>query len=718
MINIIGFQGEVPRTHPRYLQDNQAQLALNCKLERGSLNPYRLPKAITTLGANAQSIYKHGSTWLSWNADVDAVPGPVAASRLYYTGNGVPKLYVSGTTYDLKVPRPSPALTAERQALGEFLVVDGKDVRLNNGISRKTSGSVGDVTCDVTVVGSTATVSLTHDGMTTAQAQTLVNGLKYRQAFGGDVASLKIIRILSIQDDGGKTKDEFKNPLGSDTQTMENVGTTVAVNGTTLTYTFGAVVAQDSTDYADQNDAPTLTTTGLAPTFTTGGADATLFSGTSISTIEAGQKIIRIDVEVQNLVNGYVDPDQKLATLYTYTYVTAYDEESEPAALTKSVNWSPGVIYRLSGFAAPAGGFAARNIDRIRIYRSETGASGQTDLYLIAEKTAGTFTTFLDLRDEIEIQGPLPSLEYNQPPDDLIGLRSMPNGMMAAFKGKSIYFCEPFRPHAWPEKYVQTVDFDIVGIESFGSYLAVLTKGQPYLLQGTHPETVLMEKLETNFPCASKRSVVDMGGYVAYASNKGLVTIDTSGVRQVAQNLFTEAQWRVMDPSTFVCAQHEGRYVISHEDISGDYKDRPRCTLVDLTDGTPFVLRTNWSADAFFYQVETSRLFYLHSDKTSVREFDNETGDKDTYRWRSKEFTFAQPMNFSTLYIEGEGRGPVAVRVLADGVSRGVYSLTGETVRIKGGALARKWVIEARGKRTITSIHLAESPDEIAAAMS
>lgn len=714
MPSIIGFQGEIPRTHPRFLESNQAQICRNAKLERGSLTPYRRPKDIETLGSNAQTIYKHDDTWLSWNADVDVMPGPVDANRLYYTGDGVPKLYIGGTTYDLAVPRPPARLDAARISLGEFLEVDGKDVRLKNGVTRTTSGIVGDLTVSVTVNKSTARVTIRHDGLTEFQTAQVINNMRYWQAQGGDVSSLKIIRIVSLRDDGGKDYDDFGSPIGSDTLEMENVGTTVRVNGTTLSYTFDPPADQDSADVADQNDPPTLTTNGLNPTFDTDDSPVQLFNSTSVDTIEAGQKIIRIDIEVEGLVNGVVDPDQEVVSLYTYTYVTAYDEESEPAPLSSTVRWSPGVIYRLTGFQAPAGGFASRNIDRVRVYRSETGASGQTDLYFIAEISVGSLASFLDERDELEPQEPLPSLDYNKPPDDLKGLRSMPNGMMAAFKGKSLYFCEPYRPHAWPEKYTQVVDFDIVGIESFGSYLAVLTRGQPYIVQGTHPANVLMEKLEVNFPCAAKRSVVDMGGYVAYASQKGLVTIDATGAREVSGPLFTEYQWQQMDPSTFVCAQHEGRYVIAHTDAWGDYKDKLRCALVDLSGQVPFLVRVSWDATAFFYKVENSRLFYLDDNRRDIREFDNETGNRADYKWRSKQFIFTQPVGFSTLYIEGERGGSVAVRVYADGLPRGTYSGIGRAIRIKTGRLARVWEIELRGTKTITSVHLAGSPEEVA----
>ncbi|MGL1400235.1 hypothetical protein ACSTI4_24935, partial [Vibrio parahaemolyticus] len=77
--------------------------------------------------------------------------------------------------------------------------------------------------------------------------------------------------------------------------------------------------------------------------------------------------------------------------------------------------------------------------------------------------------------------------QYNPPPAGLRGLTAMPNGMMAAFDGKDLYFCEPYLPHAWPASYTLTTDFPIVGLGAFGTSLVVMTTGNLYLVSGTAP---------------------------------------------------------------------------------------------------------------------------------------------------------------------------------------------------------------------------------------
>lgn len=98
-VEIEGFDGLQPRTSPTLLADNQAQQADNVKLYSQELRYWRGPvfdyaPAMT----NIKSLYRlrsaSDSRWLTWQTDVDVVPGPLADTsefRVYYTGDGAPK---------------------------------------------------------------------------------------------------------------------------------------------------------------------------------------------------------------------------------------------------------------------------------------------------------------------------------------------------------------------------------------------------------------------------------------------------------------------------------------------------------------------------------------------------------------------------------------------------------------------------------------------------
>lgn len=96
---VSGFAGTVPRLDRRIIDPRQAQVAMNCVLTSGALEPTRLPKLKgVTLQAGALSVFRLLSgvneKWLSWDRDVDVERGPVAgdtSQRIYWTGDGEPR---------------------------------------------------------------------------------------------------------------------------------------------------------------------------------------------------------------------------------------------------------------------------------------------------------------------------------------------------------------------------------------------------------------------------------------------------------------------------------------------------------------------------------------------------------------------------------------------------------------------------------------------------
>lgn len=460
-------------------------------------------------------------------------------------------------------------------------------------------------------------------------------------------------------------------------------------------------------------------------------------------------------------VSGTGDGDV-FTRLYVYTFVTEFDEESEPSPLTDEIDWEAGQTVTLSGFAV---GDAARGVDRQRIYRSQTGPSG-TQLYFIAER-ATTTSDFVDdvaLEDIVE---PLPSLDWTPPPDGLTGLVSLPGGMMAAFTGKDLYFCEPYRPHAWPAKYVLTVDYPIVALGAFGNSLVVATEGYPYLVVGTAPATMQMQKLEMNLPCINARGLVDLGYAVAYPSHEGLVVVDGGGPRLATESLYSRDDWNQIDPSTIVAGQYDGRYFASYDYL--DYaSERRRGTLIlDLSGQQPFVIRTRIVTACFYYELTSGGLYYLSEGE--VYQWDAPLQPAATQVWRSKEFVLPTPTNFGALLVDarssltdaeqaaldalaveiqaenqqafdnddslaGEVNGMalntraltdddlrelpsssrvLAVNVYADGVLRASTNQPNRLVRLPAGFKARKWEVEISGDTTVENVSLAGTASEL-----
>ncbi len=460
-IKLAGFSGETPRVVPRLLPPNAATATLNARLDDGSLAPYSKPVFSANLPDSEDpynTIYKHGDEWLAWTGDVNAAPGPVAADRLYYTGDGAPKLLADDTVYPLAVPRPTSAPTA---------TLDG-------------SGS-------------------------------------------GDVQT----------------------------------------------------------------------------------------------------------------------------RAYVYTFVTAYGEESEPSPASNEVDWQPGYDVVLSGVEDDPGG---RNITHQRFYRTQPGSLG-TDFYFIAERAVSSS----DFTDDVPVDQfaePLPSRHYNAPPDGLSGLIALPNGMMAAFVGKRLYFCEPFQPHAWPEAYVLTTDVTIVALAAAGTTIWVLTEGSPYRVVGTTPTSMVMEKVEANLPCVNARGVVDLGHAVAWPSSDGLAAARPGGgAGIVSGNLFAPRDWRRLNPNTMKAGQVNGRWIGSYDATDRLGNPITGSLIIDIFSES-FLIRSNLRGRAWHYEIGTGFLFFLPPDDEGVWQFDPPGGDRVIYSWRSKRFVLPMPENFGVILVE------------------------------------------------------------------
>ncbi|NKB96872.1 hypothetical protein HED48_23730, partial [Ochrobactrum intermedium] len=101
-IKLTAFTGEQPRLISRLLPATAAQFSVNTRLDDGGLTPFNTPvQEHSIASADAKTIYRFQNEWLWWTGIVHAAPGPVAEERLYYTGDGKPKMRVNGTVYDL-----------------------------------------------------------------------------------------------------------------------------------------------------------------------------------------------------------------------------------------------------------------------------------------------------------------------------------------------------------------------------------------------------------------------------------------------------------------------------------------------------------------------------------------------------------------------------------------------------------------------------------------
>ena len=401
------------------------------------------------------------------------------------------------------------------------------------------------------------------------------------------------------------------------------------------------------------------------------------------------------------LTAGTIDPDNREAVVFAYTWVTSLDEESATSPLSNLIYFTDGTTITLSNFAtAPTG----RAINRKRIYRSVTDVTGSTELFFVAEIPA--VQTSFDYTADLALQEPIATRDYNVPVANIDGFTTMPNGIIAGFSGRDLYFCEPYIPHAWPRKYGLTTDVKIVALVSFGSTLAVLTEGQPYVVSGIHPANMAMEKVEENLPCVSAAGVVDLGYAAAYPSNDGLVLISTQGPNLVTRPLFTRDDWQAFNPNTIVASQFEGRYAFFHDTTEGR-----RLGFIDLTGEQPYYMLCDTVGLDLAYDIATSRMFVLFTDRRSVRLFDSPTGAAKTVTWRSKLFQTGSLVNYGAARVDTELPLPpgaaVSLKVYADDALVDTITVPNGIERLPAGYLADRYEVEITSNTPVTMVSVA-----------
>jgi hypothetical protein len=386
--------------------------------------------------------------------------------------------------------------------------------------------------------------------------------------------------------------------------------------------------------------------------------------------------------------------------VYTWTWVNkeaGFEFESAPAPPSNKVDVKVGETVTLSLFdAAPGGAYIATHR---RIYRATSG------IYLYVGEIPIASTTFADTVSAEDLGEELPSLTWEIPPATLAGLINMPNGIMAGFTGRDIYFCEPYRPHAWPIEYMQSIDFPIVGLGRMDTTLAVLTKGTPYFIQGSHPDSMVVVKSDIEQACVSKRSIVSAGGVVLYASPDGLIMLSPSGSKNITETYFTKEQWQAFfAPNSIHAYQFEQKYIAFYDRGAGNNGG----FIYDLVTGQ-FILH-NIYATAGYNELQCDDLFLAFADR-SVKKW--LAGSALSYIWRSKKFTMPQIMFFSCAQLEAEAY-PVTMKFYADDALIHTQVVANREPFRLPVAPGRDWEVQVEGNSEIFSLVIAQSMAELA----
>ena len=238
---------------------------------------------------------------------------------------------------------------------------------------------------------------------------------------------------------------------------------------------------------------------------------------------------------------------------YVYTWVSFYGEESAPSLPVVKTGIQDG-SWNLSGLQTVPDAdlgleavdpeHARRYLTKTRIYRTITSSSGVATFFRVVELPINTlsYNDTLD-DDEVSSNSQLESFSWTPPPSDLRGMVVMWNGMVAGWRANELWFCEPYRPHAWPAAFVNTLEYPIVGLGVVGQTLIACTAGNPVSVNGALPEHLTTAKIASFEPCTSRGSILSSASGVYFVSPNGLIVSGQGGAVNATKDLITRDKW-------------------------------------------------------------------------------------------------------------------------------------------------------------------------------
>lgn len=334
--------------------------------------------------------------------------------------------------------------------------------------------------------------------------------------------------------------------------------------------------------------------------------------------------------------------------VYVYTFVRKWAsgkvDEGMPSPASNTVSALPGQTVTINNFdATPAG----RGITHIRIYRASTG-----DYKYVTEIAVGT-ASYADSALDAALGDVLESTEWAEPPTDLKGLIMLPNGVAVGFSKNEVCFSEPYQVHAWPTRYRYALPYSVVGLGYVGTMVVAATKGYPYLLDGTDPESVSQVQAPAMYPCVAKRSVVSTESGVVYATHDGLaLATPGGGVILMTKEILSREEFEAYYGSTIRAVSYRGLYMgfFHNTGASGAANDGFLINhvtpngLVGLFGGVHCAHVDNVSGD----------LYYVATDSTDGNQYIYKWDDqveRVAFLWKSKLFIAPDFTNLGALRI-------------------------------------------------------------------
>jgi hypothetical protein len=216
-----------------------------------------------------------------------------------------------------------------------------------------------------------------------------------------------------------------------------------------------------------------------------------------------------------------------------------------------------------------------------------------------------------------------------------------------------------------------------------------------------------MVELEIEQACVARRSIVDFGTVVAYASPDGLIVVSGSGATNATAALFTRDQWQALVPTSFVAFNWENKYFCFYDDGTTQ-----RAFIVNPFAPEEGVRYVNKYATGGYKDIEEDLLYLIISN--TIEKWDQST-TKLQYTWKSKPVYTSRALNMAAAKVFADAY-PVTIDFYVDGIRRHTHLVSSlDAFRLPGGFRGEKFELVIKGKRRVSEVIMATTMTELSA---